>query len=186
MDGMGLKTKYPIYLKAMKKDFIKPICRWSKYILYGLSLQLLLLHFGFSANAMGQLNNTFETISKEVAVRITGAVTDETGMPMPGVTVSVSGTTVGTATDLEGKYALEVSEGSTLVFSFIGYVTQSVVVGDRSVVDVVLIEDLTSLDEVVVVGYGSQRRSEVTGSVGVVSGEELRARPSFNAMQRLR
>lgn len=102
------------------------------------------------------------------------------------VTVSILGATIGTATDIDGRYVLEVPEGSTLVFSFIGYATQNVIVGGRSNIDVVLKEDLASLDEVVVVGYGTQRRSEVTGAVGVVSGEELREQPSFNAIQSLR
>src|SRR5690606_10250439 len=104
---------------------------------------------------------------KLIEQTITGTVTDQNGEPLPGVTVSVPGTTTGTATDLDGKYSLSVPEGSTLVFSFIGFESQSFEVGTRNVIDVVLIEDVSSLDEVVVVGYGTQRKSDLTGSVAV-------------------
>src|SRR5690554_1755787 len=92
-------------------------------------------------------------------ITVSGTVTDEKGAPLPGVTVSVPETTIGIATDLDGKYLISVPEGSTLVFSFIGFQTQRIPVGDRSVIDVVLIEDMASLDEVVVVGYGSVKKS---------------------------
>src|SRR5690606_30572453 len=106
-----------------------------------------------------------------VDVTVTGTVTDVTGEPIPGVTVSVQGTARGTATDLDGKYALSVPEGSTLVFSFIGFESQSITVGDRSIIDVVLSEDVAALDEVVVVGYGIQRRANLTGAVDQVTSE---------------
>src|SRR5690606_26965615 len=88
-----------------------------------------------------------------VDVAVSGTVVDNTGEPVPGVTVSVPGTAIGTATDLNGRYSLTVPEGSTLVFSFIGFESQRIEVGDRSVIDVTLNEDIASLDEVVVVGY---------------------------------
>jgi len=114
------------------------------------------------------------------AVTVTGKVTDEKGDPLPGVTVSVPGTTIGTATDLDGQYSLSVPEGSTLVFSFIGFETQTIAVGGRSVIDVVLKEDMASLDEVVVVGYGEQKKATITGSIATVGGEKLAAVPSIN------
>src|SRR5690606_21881819 len=83
------------------------------------------------------------------------------------------GITLGTATDLEGRYTLTVPEGTILVFSFIGFETQRIAVGDRSVIDVVLNEDMASLDEVVVVGYGTQRRKDLTGSIARVTSEDL-------------
>ncbi len=119
---------------------------------------------------------------------ITGKVTEqESGDGLPGVNVVVKGTTTGTVTDMDGNYSIIVSdEVNTLVFSSIGYITQEVAVNGRTVINIVLNEDVQSLKEVVVVGYGVQRKSEVTGSVGVVSGEVLEAQPSFNALQSLR
>ncbi|MEX0882024.1 MAG: carboxypeptidase-like regulatory domain-containing protein, partial [Cyclobacteriaceae bacterium] len=98
-------------------------------------------------------------------VSIKGRVTDQNGNPIPGATVSIPGTSVGTVTDIEGNYSLEVPEGATIVFSFIGYLSQEIAVGTQSVIDVVLIENQTDLDEVVVVGYGTQKRSDLTGAV---------------------
>src|SRR5690606_28860939 len=93
--------------------------------------------------------------------------------PLPGVTVSITGTAIGTATDLDGKYALSVPEGSTLVFSFIGFQTQRVAVGNQNEINITLIEDRASLDEVVVVGYGTIERKDLTGSVGSIGANEL-------------
>src|SRR5690606_9090684 len=106
-------------------------------------------------------------------------------MPIPGVTVSVQGTSTGTATNIDGKYALTVPEGATLVFSFIGYETRRVEVGERSVIDVVLNEDMASLDEVVVVGYMTQRKADLTGAVAVVSEEDIRKNNFSNVLQSL-
>lgn len=98
-------------------------------------------------------------------VTISGTVTDTKGEPIPGATISLAGTSTGAVTDLDGKYSLSVPEASTLVFSFIGYETQRIEIGERSVIDVVLGEDISALDEVVVVGYGTQKIREVTSSI---------------------
>ncbi|MEX2592861.1 MAG: TonB-dependent receptor [Anditalea sp.] len=124
--------------------------------------------------------------NQEVEVEITGTVVDETGEPIPGVTVSVPGTGIGTATDIEGKYTLSVPEGSTLVFSFIGFEAQQISVGDQSIINVTLLEDMTSLDEVVVVGYGTQKKVNLTGAISTVEfDDELTNRPITNASQAL-
>jgi len=119
---------------------------------------------------------------------VSGRVTDRvTGEPVPGVNVLVKGTTSGVATDMTGRYELVLPSGNnTLVFSSIGYATQEIVVGSDAEINVVLEADVQSLKEIIVVGYGVQRRSEVTGSVGVVSGRELEEHPGFNALQSLR
>jgi TonB-linked SusC/RagA family outer membrane protein len=109
---------------------------------------------------------------------VSGVVKSEDGQAMPGVNVLVKGTTIGTATDIDGRFSLSVpSSESVLVFSFIGYTTKEVVVGNSSQLDVVLNEDLASLSEVVVVGYGTQERAKVTGAISSVSAEEITALP---------
>ena len=110
-------------------------------------------------------------------VTVSGVVTDDSGSPIPGATVSLQGSSIGTATDIDGRYSITVPEGSTLVFSFIGFVSQSISIGDRSVVDVVLIEDMASLDEVVVVGYGVQKKVNLTGAVDAISAKDVVSRP---------
>lgn len=124
-----------------------------------------------------------ESVVEKVDVTVTGTVTDTNGQPIPGVTVSVSETTIGTATDIEGKYTLSIPEGSTLVFSFIGFETQRITVGDQSIINITLGEDLTSLNEVVVVGYGVQKRSDITGSVASLPKERLEMVPNINIAQ---
>ncbi|MEX2592033.1 MAG: TonB-dependent receptor, partial [Anditalea sp.] len=107
------------------------------------------------------------------------------GEPIPGVTVSVPGTAIGTATDLEGNYVLTVPDGATLVFSFIGFESQNISIGDQAVINVTLKEDISSLEEVVVVGYGTQTKANLTGAVSSVSGEVLESRPLVNLAQGL-
>lgn len=116
---------------------------------------------------------------------ITGTVKDATGTPLPGVSVLVKGTNRGTVTDLDGKFSLSVSEGGSLVFSFIGYASQSVTVGSQNVLDIVLQEDSQALEEVVVIGYGTMKKSDLTGSVGSVRGEKLMDRSQTNAVKSL-
>ena len=108
---------------------------------------------------------------------VTGRITDsQTGDPMPGVNVLVKGTTYGAISDIEGKYKLSIPDrNATLVFSFIGYVSQEVPVGGNLVVDVVLSAELTGLDEVIVVGYTSKQKSQISSSIAVVAPEKLRA-----------
>ncbi len=118
-------------------------------------------------------------------VVITGTVVDQNGDPIPGVTVSVPGEGIGTATDVDGRYSLTVPEGTTLFFSFVGFETQSIAIGGRNVIDVVLIEDLASLEEVVVVGYGTQKRVNVIGSVTAIGSEELTVAPVANVSSAL-
>lgn len=120
---------------------------------------------------------------KQAEVVVTGTVVDNTGQPLPGVTVLIQGIAIGTATDLEGRYSLQVPEGATLTFSFIGFQPQNIGLGGRTVIDVVLIEDTAALDEVVVVGYGTQRKSDLTGAISSVSSEDLRATPAGNFLE---
>lgn len=104
---------------------------------------------------------------------VTGNVKDADG-PIPGLSILVKGTTNGTVTNIEGNYKLDnVSDDATLVFSFIGFKTQEVNVNGRSIVDVTMVTDLQQIDEVVIVGYGTQKRSEVTTSIATVKEEDF-------------
>jgi TonB-dependent starch-binding outer membrane protein SusC len=117
---------------------------------------------------------------------VRGTVTDENGAGLPGVSVVVKGTTRGTTTNGEGTFELDIPETNpTLVFSFVGYTTQEIQVGSQSQLDVKMSVDNKSLDEVVVVGYGVQRKSDLTGAVGAVKGETLRERPVASLNQAL-
>lgn len=117
---------------------------------------------------------------------VRGRVIDETGMPMLGVNVVLKGTNTGTNTDFDGNYSLNVSGASpTLVFSYLGYVTQEIAVGSQSVVNISLNPDVSTLSEVVVIGYGTQKKESVTGSVVSIKGEALNEVQSANFTQAL-
>lgn len=118
---------------------------------------------------------------------VSGVVSDETGAPpLPGASVVVSGTTNGTQTDFDGNYILsDVPSDATLSFSYIGYVTQQLPVNGRTTINISMSEDLQALDEVVVVGYGTQSRAEVTGAITTVGSEEISALPVASADQAL-
>ncbi|AEL27380.1 TonB-dependent receptor [Cyclobacterium marinum] len=118
-------------------------------------------------------------------VTVTGTVVDSEGNPIPGVTVSVPGTSIGTATDLDGKYSLTVPEESTLIYSFIGFESQEREVGDQSIINITLEEDMSSLDEVVVIGFGTQKRVNVTGAISTVDMDQLENAPVTNSSQLL-
>lgn len=118
-----------------------------------------------------------ELKSTSQQVKITGTVTDKNG-PLPGVTVRIKGTTTGAITDAAGHYTLTADNANvTLVFSFVGYITREVALDGKTTVDVVLEEDIMKLEEVVVVGYGTQRKRDITGAVSTVSSSEIRKIP---------
>jgi TonB-linked SusC/RagA family outer membrane protein len=117
---------------------------------------------------------------------ITGKVSSIGEGPLPGVNVTVQGTTIGAITDLNGAYSLKVpAPTSVLLFSSIGYQTKQVVVGTQTVIDMVMLSDVKALQEVVVTGYTSQRRKDLTGSVGVVEPAQLTAVPTGNVSNSL-
>ena len=121
--------------------------------------------------------------SKEKEVR--GIITDKTGEPLIGVSVTVKGTGKGTVTDMNGKWSLSVSEGSILNFSYIGYSAETVKVGKSNSYNISLSEDNQILDEVVVIGYGSMKRKDITTAVSVVSTADIDERPIIDAAQAL-
>jgi len=132
-------------------------------------------------------NIDFSSLNKPSSLAtLTGQVTDESGAVLPGVSIIIKGTTTGTITDIEGYYSLEVNPSDVLIFSFIGYSNQEIIVGTQSVVNVRLEADITTLGEIVVTGYGTQQRRDITGAVASISFEEIQNMPvaSFeNAIQ---
>jgi TonB-linked SusC/RagA family outer membrane protein len=116
---------------------------------------------------------------------VTGTVTDDQGATMPGVNVLVKGTPQGTVTDAQGSFTISAAANATLVFTFVGFKTTEMPVGDRTTIDIVLASDLTALEEIVVIGYGTQKRSDLTGAVGSVSEDKLKERPTSSLNQAL-
>jgi TonB-linked SusC/RagA family outer membrane protein len=116
---------------------------------------------------------------------ISGKVTDNSG-PLPGVNVVVQGTTNGTVTDFDGNYSIRVPEdATTLVFSYIGYTTRQISINGRTEIDITMTEDAQALSEVVVVGYGTQRKADLTGAVGSIGAAQIETKPITSPDQAL-
>lgn len=120
-------------------------------------------------------------------VTISGIVTDREGnVPLPGVSILAKGTTIGTVTDIDGKYSLTVPDDvRILVFSFIGYLSQEVPLEKRNMIDIIMEPDIQSLSEVVVVGYGEKEKGELTGSISNISGRNIEQASQMNLTQAL-
>lgn len=119
-------------------------------------------------------------------IPVSGRVTSfQDGEGLPGVNVIIKGTTQGTITDLEGRFNLDVPEDAVLIFSYIGFVSEEIPVSNQSVIDVSMVPDITALDEIIVVGYGTQKKSDVTGALTAISEEDIREVPSPNIMSAL-
>lgn len=153
------------------------------FVKSGLGLALCFLMVGAGVTPPLHAADANVSISQQ-ARKVTGLVTDAKGEPLLGVNVVVKGTTNGTITDLDGKYSLEVEPNSILVVSYIGYVSQQIP-ASGAVVNITLKEDTQNLDEVVVVGYGTQQKKDITGSVAVVDTKDLLASSGSSATQQL-
>ena len=126
------------------------------------------------------------SIAIQQGITITGTVTDDEGQPLPGASVTIKGTSQGTVTIADGSYSLQApNESAVLVFSFIGFISQEVPVGNQSRINIILTEDAVQVDEIIVVGYGQQRKVTLTGSVSQISGDEILSRPSANVTNSL-
>ena len=130
----------------------------------------LLLAFCIAGNLLAQNNR----------VTITGTVKDEAGQPFPFVDVFVTGTTLGTITDAYGKYSLTFGGGESLTFSFLGYQTRTVNIGKKTVIDVTLNPEATTLEETVVVAFGEQKKSAMSSAVSTVKADEIVKSPVSN------
>lgn len=151
----------------------------------------------FLINSLGRLGNIsryavailfFVGLSSAALAqtRVSGVVTDENSSPVPGVNIVEKGTANGTTTDSEGKYTINVAgSNSIIVYSFIGYISQEVQVGQQSAIDVSIAPDVQSLEEVVVTGYSIDKRRELTGSVSTVKTKDLTFAPTGNVEQML-
>ena len=150
-----------------KETHAKKNSRWMKAVLLSFFALLLCSVSGYAQN-----------------ITVTGKVSDAMGT-LPGVSVAIKGTTNGTVTDVDGKYSLNVAKNATLVFSFVGMKSQEVTVNGRKVIDVTMTNDTELLDEVVVVGYGTSKKSSLTSAVSAVKGDELLKAPATNVSQLL-
>ncbi|HEY4326487.1 MAG TPA: TonB-dependent receptor [Mucilaginibacter sp.] len=152
---MRKKFTYAIYLTLIVSVIISNLCQ--------------------SAHAQGTAANV-----------VKGIVTDSKGVTLPGVSIKIVGTTEGTVTDVNGAYKINAAKSSKLQFSFVGFVTQTVTVGDNAQLNISLAnDDSKQLNEVVVVGYGTQKQSDITGSVSSVPKARLSGLPSTNVLQSL-
>jgi TonB-dependent starch-binding outer membrane protein SusC len=154
------------------------------------AMPMLILFCFFSAVMLAHpsLKDYLEGLPSESAVEITvsGKITDENGQSMPGVNVILKGTTTGTTADANGEYKLTVpDQNGVLVFSFIGYASQEVSIANRTQIDIALQPDIVALTEVVVTGYGSQSKRDITGAVATIDNKQLLANPSTNLGQAL-
>jgi iron complex outermembrane receptor protein len=142
--------KPPTKIRIMKKHY--------------LLLKVLFLVLGLAIGSQGFAQG----------IKVTGKVTDASdGKTIPGVTILVQNTTTGTITDIDGRYSLTVDPGTTLVFSFVGYNTQEVLVGAQTTIDVELTSSITELEEAVIIGYGTVKKSDATGSIATISSADF-------------
>lgn len=119
-------------------------------------------------------------------ISVKGTIIDQGNIPMPGVNVTIQGTTKGVVTDIDGKYTVEVPSNSSLVFSFVGYLSQTLVVEGRTIIDVTMVEDVQKIDEVVVIGYGTARKRDLTGAVTQVKTSQLEIQKPMSVQDVLR
>ncbi|MBF0576750.1 SusC/RagA family TonB-linked outer membrane protein [Dysgonomonas sp. GY617] len=138
----------------------------------------------FPLSAEEHISNTTSISQQATKRKITGIVTDQSG-PLVGVTVTVKGSTIGTVTDLEGVFSLDVENGQTIDISYLGYVPQSIRITNQTNLNVALKENAAVLDEVVVVGYGTQKKSDITGAMVNVKEDIIRQAPVANVASAL-
>lgn len=154
-------------------------------ILAALTIQLVTFHGATGNNNFNQLSVSEDRNGHVADLKITGTVTDSTGNPLIGVSVQVKGTSNGTVTNVNGRYTLQAPEDGVLLFSYVGYQNKTVAINGRATINVTLSSASTALNELVVVGYGTQKKVNLTGAVSQVSGDRLHNRPITNVSQGL-
>lgn len=158
-----------IHVKNASLEKVLNICFDGQPLAYSIVDKTIIL----SKRAGFTENNTATTEKPEPPQEIKGKVTDAQGIPLPGVSVRLKGTNIGTTTNSEGNYLLNIPDSGTLTFSFVGFETQEIVLNGRTSLNVSLVEDQQSLNEVVVIGYGVQQRKDLVGSVEVASRKDF-------------
>ncbi|RRN76425.1 SusC/RagA family TonB-linked outer membrane protein, partial [Pseudoxanthomonas sp. SGD-10] len=167
----------------MKLSLRKPLVRGGsmKAMCVPLLFSLVMQETAIASESLVHLESVLTVSTASRFVNVTGTVKDSKGEPLPGVVVTIKGTQTSTATDVNGVFRMNLPTGNeTLVFSFIGFATKEVAMAGRSSIDVTLEENIASLEEVVVVGYGVQKKAHLTGSVVEVNVEELEELPATN------
>jgi TonB-dependent starch-binding outer membrane protein SusC len=159
------------------KSMISLLTRFTKTIAIAKTVALLIFLTPIQINATNLNTDGLKLIpggdDVSIVKVVTGKVTTDKGNPLPGVTIAVKGTSRGLITDAGGNYSIEVDPGETLIFSFIGFRPQEIVVGNQTQINISLVIDVIGLDEVVAIGYGYQKKSDLTGAVVSVSKEDL-------------
>lgn len=150
---------------------------WRTMMAMGLTLLLTT-----AVVVQSQASNSKEVAAPQAKIEVSGVVSDAGG-PLPGVTIMEKGTTNGGATNIDGQYSLTVQPGAVLVFSFVGYKTQEITVGNQTIINVVMQEDSQLMEEVVVVGYGTQKKVNLTGSIASVGQDELKDRVNTDVLK---
>ncbi|MGS2740361.1 SusC/RagA family TonB-linked outer membrane protein [Sinomicrobium sp. M5D2P17] len=172
------------FLKKVVLFFIRLFFLWSCPLVFTLAPQSV---FSKDVNSITHTERIDEDLELSLLqVEVNGTVTDTEGIPVAGASVLEKGTSNGTQTDFDGNFSLEVTdENAVLVISYIGLTTREIPVKGENNITVALKEDVAKLDEVVVVGYGSQKKSDLTGSVGTVKSDDLKERPASSLNQGL-
>lgn len=154
---------------AVKKGIIKTETLLKKSLSYGNII------YSFTPDGAILLEKTTDSGPSAPQILVSGMVTDHLGAPLPGATVSIKGNeTTGTQTDFDGNYSIRIPSSNTiLVFRYLGFTTKEITVGSNTTINVTLQEDAQSLDEIVVIGYGTQKKSDVTGAISTVKNDQL-------------
>lgn len=156
----------------MKNELLWRFLHYAKIFLLGYAFQMILVGITFA--------NAFQGVT--ISGKVTAGENDES---LPGVNVVEKGTTNGAVTDIDGSYTVNVSAGAVLIFSSVGYNSEEITVSNRSIIDVVLIPDITQLEELVVVGYGTQKKSDLTGAIAGIDSQVITERGTTSPMESL-
>ncbi|MEW4923271.1 TonB-dependent receptor [Algibacter sp. 2305UL17-15] len=179
-DELSLNQKVDVYVKKSKIEKVLEKVFLNSGINYKvIDRQIVLTHKETPPAVVKQ--SVVKSIVVQQRIEISGTIKDELGVPLSGANIIEKGTTNGAQTDFDGNFSLTVSDkNATLVISYLGFVTKEIVVNDKTTFDIVLAEDAASLDEVVVVGYGTQSKESITGAISSVKSEDLVRTPTTN------